>query len=1086
MFRIAQVVAALAALGGAAVLAQGISRDAGHCATPTSVVIACWNDAAGRNIPESLANYPEFLPNLHGWDFRINLPHVRFQTMRPGLGSAISMAGVVEDPGPIYKPSPVKPLPILKPSVNVPELIDYAHRDNSIWLFRTDASGNVFYTELPSRRNRQTGVVENAVTLTGAWFRVGPAASPLFTADRIATAVVGRGLGNTTIHLVALGRDSRLHHTRLAIKGTHITAWPAVWRTLKVTSVTAPSLATAGTNALALAWTDATGNVMVQQLDTSTNVWTPATAVATGAELHQPRLVWDGATVNVLYTADVRLRHAHSTSTTPLAFSQPVQVSALLPVHQGQFDVMFFNNGLHAAMRTTPGSPPGTGVFYATTKTFPGQPPAWTIPSETGLQADDTPRIARLAENVFVIASDPNGRVRYARKDPNHVDNRITGGALTDRWLSVGTDIDPPTTGSVRQLSVLSFNSDLYLTGQRVADSVAEGVIVNFSRAAMKQLLQSKWGMALAYAEGPGGVPNVMSFGGTNELRMVGDFNNDGFTDLIRFPKTAVPNVGSAPVFVRLQQLAPEHLFFSGESAWHPAFSVANEIPRVGDFNADGKDDIVNFVQHEQQPVVIGKTVAKGPDGIGGTPFGPAPVWVALSTGGGFGPSQQWHSNFSPQGEVPFVGDFNGDNKADIVSFAQQVLDSFGGTVIGPAPVRVALSTGQSFGPAAVWHPNFSPLSEVPMVGDFNGDGKADIATFGRRAQFDSNGTLIGHAPVRVALSTGTAFGPSVMWHTFFSLQGELPAIADVNFDGKDDIVTFLHGTGDGERRNNVYVAFSTGTRFETSVTWMSDQAPPGQTPFIGGANGRFVLSSLTGKPEHQGRIVPDLFVFDDQTGRLRVAEGMGRIPYAVGAPWERYRFFTDKGLGAAMFPEWIYEKGPNHCLRGDPFRFILNGLGGVGAPDAFVSSVRPGGGTGHVLEEMGHSIFANCLRQNADPFQIFNLIFNTSMDAGGLDAANMPGCAGTFDDCRDPEHFFIQLTRRYRIAGNLFRSRIMSAPTPEERNRRLKQYQWIKQHWYQGAEFKFGTLEDVSLLPEGVLCLPGECPLTDLVVTPK
>jgi hypothetical protein len=1070
-------IAALVALAGAALLAQGIARDDGHCATPTSIVVACWNGSAGNGIAENIANYPEFLPNLHGWDFRINLPHVRFQTLGGGDGSPIAMAGVVEDAGPLYKPSSGRGSPIPQPIVEEPATFDYAHRDNAIWMFRTDgASGRMFFSMLPSRRDRQTGAVENVSTLTGGWLRVGPATGPLFSNDRIAAAVVGRGLGSTTIHLVARGRDSKLYWTRLAITAAHVTSWPAIWRALNVDAATAPSLGQAGANRLVLAWTDPAANVMAQELDTLQNTWTPAVRIAEGAELHQPLAVWDGTTVNVLFTSHVTIRHAIRTSTIPLVFSAPANVFPLLPVHQGQFDVMFFNRALHAAIHTDTGSPPGTAVFYATTKSAPGAPPAWTIPSETGLQADDTPRIAHLAEDVFVMASDPNGRVTYARKDPNRVDNRITGGAFSDTWLSAGTDIDPPTTGSIRQLTTFAFNSDLYVTGRRATGSVLEGVIVNFGRAAMKGLFGSKWGMALRYAEGAGGVQSVPSFGGANEIRMVGDFTGDGVTDLVRFPQLPVPNAGDAPVFVRFERPQVDHLLFSSDSPWHPSFSSKGQVPGVGDFDGDGKDDIVNFVQHDEPPVVLGRRGRARGDV---RPFGGPPVYVALSNGSSFGQRQRWHTDFSPAGEIPLVGDFNGDGKDDIVSFAQHPQAQ-----IGNAPVRVALSNGQSFGAASVWQTDFSPAGEIPMVGDFNGDGKADIVSFARRAQFAPDGTMIGHAPVRVALSTGTSFGPSRIWHTFFSLDGEIPRVADVNLDGKADIVTFLHGTGDGVRKNNVYVAFSTGTRFETSVTWMSDQAPAGTTPFIGSASGTSTLFNLTQRPQDRRTFLPDLFVFDDATGRLAVAEGMGRIPYAVGAPWERYRFFTPKGLGAAMFPEWIFENGPSHCLT-QPFRFILNGAAGVGGADAFVSSVRQGGGTGHVFEEMSHSLFANCLRQNRDPFHIFDLIFNTSMDAGGLDAKNMPGCDGAFDDCRDPEHFFIQLARRYRIAGDLFRHRILAAPTPDERRRRLKQYLWIKEHWYHGAEFKLGVQEDVSVYPEGVLCLPGECSLTGPVVNP-
>ncbi|WP_153263718.1 hypothetical protein [Nonomuraea phyllanthi] len=48
-------------------------------------------------------------------------------------------------------------------------------------------------------------------------------------------------------------------------------------------------------------------------------------------------------------------------------------------------------------------------------------------------------------------------------------------------------------------------------------------------------------------------------------------------------------------------------------------------------------------------------------------------------------------------------------------------------------------------------------------MADVNGDGKDDVVTFTR-------GTL---NDVYVALSTGTAFGAGVKWHDFFGLNGE-------------------------------------------------------------------------------------------------------------------------------------------------------------------------------------------------------------------------------------------------------------------------------------------------------------------------
>ncbi|MGH7927582.1 MAG: hypothetical protein ACREQV_07290, partial [Candidatus Binatia bacterium] len=150
---------------------------------------------------------------------------------------------------------------------------------------------------------------------------------------------------------------------------------------------------------------------------------------------------------------------------------------------------------------------------------------------------------------------------------------------------------------------------------------------------------------------------------------------------------------------------------------------------------------------------------------------------------------------------------------------------------------------------------------------------------------------------------------------------------------------------------NNVYVAFSTGSRFERSVMWATNQASANQTPFPGNFTGGS-LGDITLQDGDRRRPLRDFYVFDDR-GTVRIPEALRRIPYPVGAPWERYRIFTEKGIGAASFPEWIYQNGPNHCMT-PPFEFGLLGAAGVGGPNFMFSSVRPGGGQGHILEEQG------------------------------------------------------------------------------------------------------------------------------------
>lgn len=62
---------------------------------------------------------------------------------------------------------------------------------------------------------------------------------------------------------------------------------------------------------------------------------------------------------------------------------------------------------------------------------------------------------------------------------------------------------------------------------------------------------------------------------------------------------------------------------------WHDFFALAGEFPYTGDFDGDGKDDVVTFSH------------TSGAD-----------VYTALSTGTGFGASVKWHDFFGLPGET--------------------------------------------------------------------------------------------------------------------------------------------------------------------------------------------------------------------------------------------------------------------------------------------------------------------------------------------------------------------------------------------------------------------------------------------------
>lgn len=73
----------------------------------------------------------------------------------------------------------------------------------------------------------------------------------------------------------------------------------------------------------------------------------------------------------------------------------------------------------------------GTRIFYAITYTISGVPAQWTIPSDTRLVANDTPRIATLYENVLVTTSTILEKVVYTRNTMrNHQIQKTPIGAL--------------------------------------------------------------------------------------------------------------------------------------------------------------------------------------------------------------------------------------------------------------------------------------------------------------------------------------------------------------------------------------------------------------------------------------------------------------------------------------------------------------------------------------------------------------------------------------------------------------------------------------------------------------------------------
>ncbi|MGW4060855.1 DNRLRE domain-containing protein [Amycolatopsis sp. NPDC004747] len=352
------------------------------------------------------------------------------------------------------------------------------------------------------------------------------------------------------------------------------------------------------------------------------------------------------------------------------------------------------------------------------------------------------------------------------------------------------------------------------------------------------------------------------------------DFNGDGKDDVVTFTRG-----DTADVYVSLSDGTK---FVQDGVRWHEQFAAQNEIPLTGDFDGDGKADVASFT--------------RGTD---------AAVWVALSDGTKFAPTPvKWQGHFAAGEEIPLVGDFDGDGRDDIASFTR-------GTDAG---VWVALSDGTKFAANPVkWHASFAAGTAMPAAGDVNGDGKDDIVAF-------TGGDA---ADVFVALSDGTKFAPTAAkWHDSFAPDAARGAVADIDGDGKDDVLAFTGG--------QVTAATSTGSAFGTARQWHAGFAPGDELPGVGDftGDGKFDIVSFTRGTTSKVFVAP--------SDGARFGTGVQwHGHFAVGSEVPRPSIFAaGPGTPAPVPPAAPAVTSADYPNDGQPH-------GGAGRPGTFV--LRPG-----------------------------------------------------------------------------------------------------------------------------------------------
>ncbi|MBV9112358.1 MAG: VCBS repeat-containing protein [Hyphomicrobiales bacterium] len=359
-----------------------------------------------------------------------------------------------------------------------------------------------------------------------------------------------------------------------------------------------------------------------------------------------------------------------------------------------------------------------------------------------------------------------------------------------DQWLSANLSSYITWAKSNNSLFILTFDEDDDTGNNRVpmlvvGQGVAAGAVnsSSFNHYSLLATIENFYGLApLGQSAGAATLglltttPSQLSSSDT-----VVDWQNGSGGALASWSMNGAQITSSSAITYQGNLAAPD-------SSW----SVAG----LADFNGDGAPD---FLWRNQNGTLVDWTMS-GSQVISSQmlTFGGSPV----------SPSNSWN--------VAGLGDFNGDGKADILwrNVDGSLIDwTMNGSQVAAAQ-QVTLGGG-AVAPDSSW--------SVAGIGDFNGDGKADVLwrnADGTLIDWTMNGSQI--ASAQQLTFGGSVVSPDTSW--------SIAAIGDFNGDGKADLLwrntsgMLVDWTMNGSQITNVQQVTSGGSAVSLDSSWQIAQ----------------------------------------------------------------------------------------------------------------------------------------------------------------------------------------------------------------------------------------------------------------------